>query len=307
MNFEVLYCFDKNYNKQAYSSMLSLLDKVNQKIKINIIHTELDNISEFPNKITNHKNLDEIKIYKFNKKIDSFPNIEDSHISEATYYRFFIADYISPNTKFLLYIDCDVICVSNPLDLINKNLKKLKNSEYVISAKTELERNSENESFFSNLLMNSENYFNAGVMIIDYEKWVKNNIENKLIEKLNLLYSKVKFWDQDILNSSFDGSYENLEESLNYTFDINLNINNENDTTDRLLKEKIKFIHYHGSNKPWSIEGVLKKSSILYQENYRKLDIGDYHITHKWKKYSFFYLIREILSINTMGPWFQRF
>ncbi len=298
MDFEVLYCFDRNYNKQAYSSIISLLDQVDKKLKINIIHAEKIDISDLPKKIINHKNLNEIKFFKFNNKIGKFPNIENSHISEATYYRFFIADYITPDTEFLIYIDCDVICCSNPLNSINNNIKELKNSNYVISAKEDFNRDENNNDFFDNLMMNSDTYFNAGVMVIDYKKWLDGKIEEKLINKLNLLFSKVKYWDQDILNATFDGSFQPLEESLNHTFNINLYENNKKNITAKLLEQKIKFVHYHGSNKPWSIEGVLKNSSSLYQKNFRKLGLGDYHITHKWKKHSIIFLIKEILNLR---------
>ena len=36
--YEFLYCFDKNYNIQALTSIISLLDKVNCKIKINVTY-----------------------------------------------------------------------------------------------------------------------------------------------------------------------------------------------------------------------------------------------------------------------------
>ena len=35
---EVLYCFDENYNKQAFTSIYSLLEKSSEKLNVNIIH-----------------------------------------------------------------------------------------------------------------------------------------------------------------------------------------------------------------------------------------------------------------------------
>ena len=34
----LLYCFDDNYNYQAFSSIISILDKVNEDINIFVIH-----------------------------------------------------------------------------------------------------------------------------------------------------------------------------------------------------------------------------------------------------------------------------
>ena len=37
-----------------------------------------------------HQNLYNLEIYKFNEDIKKFPNLEDNHISEATYYGFLL-------------------------------------------------------------------------------------------------------------------------------------------------------------------------------------------------------------------------
>ena len=38
-NLNFLYCFDENYNFQALTSMISLLDSVDEEINIYVIHT----------------------------------------------------------------------------------------------------------------------------------------------------------------------------------------------------------------------------------------------------------------------------
>ena len=82
---DFLYCFDSNYNQQALTSIFSLLDNTSSKINLYIIHNDPTTFKI--QKIINHKNLDIFKIYKFknDKKID-FPNLNNSHVSEATYY-----------------------------------------------------------------------------------------------------------------------------------------------------------------------------------------------------------------------------
>ena len=39
-NINFLYCFDKNYNTQAFSSMISLLNNTSKRISIYVIHNE---------------------------------------------------------------------------------------------------------------------------------------------------------------------------------------------------------------------------------------------------------------------------
>ena len=66
MNF--LYCFDENYNKQAFTSIISLLDNVHEKINIFVIHNKKLINNEIPNKILNHQNLNMINLYEFNNR-----------------------------------------------------------------------------------------------------------------------------------------------------------------------------------------------------------------------------------------------
>ena len=49
MNYNILYCFDSNYNQQAFSSISSLLDKASSKISLHILHKEESKTDFFQN------------------------------------------------------------------------------------------------------------------------------------------------------------------------------------------------------------------------------------------------------------------
>ena len=91
-------------------------------------------------------------------------------------------------------------------------VEKLRKSNLTISAKTEEELSVN----IKRLNMKSNKYFNAGVMVIDYEKWIKDSLSKKLISRLKELESKILFWDQDVLNSFFDGVYLELDNVYNF-------------------------------------------------------------------------------------------
>ena len=59
LTFEFLYCFDNKFNTQAFSSIISLLDKVDNLISINIIHNDEKISALLPSKIIS---LDETSI-----------------------------------------------------------------------------------------------------------------------------------------------------------------------------------------------------------------------------------------------------
>ena len=99
LNF--VYCFDQNYNKQAVTSINSLVTKLENPYNLFIIH---NNISSFDKSAINNKANGEIHFYEFKNSNYSFPNIENGHVSEATYFRIFVEEYID--------IDIDYFTIS---------------------------------------------------------------------------------------------------------------------------------------------------------------------------------------------------
>lgn len=286
----LLYCFDTNYNLQAFTSIFSFLNQSKQKIKINVIHKDSSDLEIFPKDILDHENLSQLKIYKFDRKFTTFPNIDNAHVSEATYYRIFFDDYIEDvkDLDTLIYIDSDMICLKNPFEEINNFSNMLLNSEYIIAAKNEIFADSEKEIIFNNLELTSNKYLNAGFIIIDVRKWINHNLPKELSNKIIELKDKIIYWDQDVFNSYFDGSYLELPESLNMNTDLDNN---------KELDENSIILHYYGKTKPWNTRGILNKKSKYYQNNYRLLGLGPYHITHK----------RRVISMRQLAYGFMTF
>tara|TARA_Y100000389_G_C17452434_1_gene515802 strand:+ start:1733 stop:2704 length:972 start_codon:yes stop_codon:yes gene_type:complete len=291
-----LYCFDKNYNFQAFSSIISLLDQVNEKINIFIIHKSENNEKFFPKKILQHNNLNNIVISKFDKKISNFPNLHDNHISEATYYRLFCNDYLPKNIKTIIYIDADIICVENPLKFIKEDTNKLIRDNKTISSKTELIRSEKSLHTFERLDMSSSKYFNAGVMNINFKKWVEMKIDFN--EKLKEYSDKLEYWDQDLLNHIFDGDYQELDIRLNKVIDFAFYEYQKGTLDVKKIIDDGSLIHFAGSHKPWSVNGIMCNLSEIYQSEFRKISTSDYHITHKIRSMSLTYLVINIFNLK---------
>ena len=273
-----LYCFDSNYNIPGTCSIYSLLENVSEKINIYIMHKDLDNANNLPEKITQHKMLNKIKVKKVSLNNYNFPNVKGTHISEATYYRLFIEDYLDDEIDFITYLDCDVFSINDPLKLIHQNINKMRSLNSVISVSSE---KSLSKYGVENLKMKTDRYFNAGVMIIDYSQWKRENLKNKFLEILSELNDKLLFWDQDILNLSFDGDYSELDNYLNYKVDM------EDDDSaiavDKSSLNNISLLHYSGKFKPWAIKGVLNDNAEYFQKIFRDLYRKKYFISYNYK------------------------
>lgn len=287
LNF--VFCFDDNYLIQSETSIISLLDCVSEPVNIYILKKSSNKKLEMTEKVLKHKNLNYLEINNLNLTEYEFPNLTNVHVSEATYFRIFISEYIPNEIKFLTYLDADTVCLNDPIWDIRNTFSKLENSNYSIAARTEIENSHKDNEVFKRLKIHGP-YFNAGVLFINLEYWRINNFQEKLIDVMNEIRNEIVHWDQDVLNKFFNGSYLKISSNMNFN-------SNKIDTNTDL--SSIFFAHYIGSKKPWTILSKIDKSYEIYQNNFRKISNQNmYHITHTWKKKSLLLFIKLILNLN---------
>ena len=117
----LLYCLDSNYNIQGLNSINSILDKVNKKLNFYIIHNSPYKFEQMVKKLSSYKEHN-FNFYQFDNQRKNFPKVKNSHVSDATYYRLFISDYLPNNLEFITYIDADILCFKDPVDEIQKQI-----------------------------------------------------------------------------------------------------------------------------------------------------------------------------------------
>ena len=115
------------------------------------------------------------------------------------------------------------------------------------------------------------NYFNAGVMLINIDKWKRDDIGNKAIKYANQNHDRIKFADQDALNAIIDGNWIELHPKYNVMHNFYKNgfaeVNNQFPKGQILeaLDDPV-VLHYSGPSKPWHLrdEHEFKKIYWLY-------------------------------------------
>jgi len=294
LNF--LYCFDKNYNIQGYLSIASLLENVTEKINIFIIHDNVNSFLTYKDKLSELENINQIQIFDFNllKSKFSFPNIQNTHVSRATYFRIFAENFLADEIKNYIYMDADIFCLQNPVDLLKIYISELNKVGYIIGAVEEFPNSSPNESHFSRLDLKNNSYFNAGLMIVNNELWKQNNTSKNLISNSQIFESKLLFWDQDLLNIEFDGKYLKLNNFINF----NLFLTEKNYFLKEFLSSDVIFIHYAGSYKPWTVRGAGHAKSTYYQDIYNRYFNKKFHIVSRWRLSNLYELVKVVLSIK---------
>ena len=110
----------------------------------------------------------------------------------AFLYRFFVPDLISEISSRVLYLDGDIVCNGSISEFMTMNI-----GNHIVATAPDL-KYKEYATRFS-----LSNYFNAGIILINIDQWMKKNITSLLLETLNLYQSQnidLPCADQDILN-----------------------------------------------------------------------------------------------------------
>ena len=133
-----------------------------------------DNIKQIINSLSK-SNIDYIEC-GFLKNID-YKNT-CNYVTISTYNRFLIP-MLKLNTDKAIYLDVDVIVIGDILKFYEQDL-----NNHIIGAIPDLCRNKE---YLNNIkeclgLKSDSKYFNAGVLLINCQKWRENSVTNKLFD-----------------------------------------------------------------------------------------------------------------------------
>ena len=240
MNYIPIFLSSDNiYAPYLAACMASILDNTKAFCNFYILDGGIDNKNK--EKIKNLKkifNNFELEFIEINvEKFSDFPLTEG--ITHSTYSRFLIPN-LKPELKKVIYIDCDTIALGDIEELYKEDLEN-----YALGAVFNEKRRSFNLDTKEPMeLSNNYKYFNAGVLVIDIEKWIKDNIIEKLFEIERKYRKKIPHGDESILNKYFDNNYKTLDIKYNYLeWDYSFN--------DKI--EKIYIRHFITKIKPWML------------------------------------------------------
>lgn len=195
--YHILYTIDNNYFRHFMVSLVSLLEH-NMKHRI-FIHVVADELTEENKKLLERTRLmypnmvyelyDSKKILDYMKQF----NIKTYRGSVIPVYRLFFS-LILKDIDRLLYIDSDTIIV-NDLDLDNILFDKT-----IMACIDHMPK-----SYIETLDTGIQTYFNSGVLLINNKEFMNNNMFDEIIDTIRDNDKELKFFDQDILNITFNG------------------------------------------------------------------------------------------------------
>jgi lipopolysaccharide biosynthesis glycosyltransferase len=123
-------------------------------------------------------------------------------------------------------------------------------------------------------------YFNAGVMLIDLERWRSEDVAGRALAYLKRNRRRVFFWDQEALNRVLVGEWSRLDPRWNWSprFEGSASPDSGLDGT----RHPPWIVHFSGNLKPWCFEG----RSTLHRLYYQYLDStawDGWRPAHSWR------------------------
>ena len=204
-----LYDKSGHYSKFVGTSILSLFDNTKSKVTVHLLH---DNTLTEENKIklqgiTDNFNQ-QIKFYNVEilcaERIayikEKFFKLNESRYSFGTMFRLLMPNVLPSEIEKIIYIDADTI--------VNMDIEKFWQIElggkiFAVVSEKQMGVPTELSMLCLDELVKPEDYFNAGVLLIDFEQLRQ---EIKTLEagiKFIAENSRYYFFDQDILNYAF--------------------------------------------------------------------------------------------------------
>lgn len=213
-------------------------DSVTRKDKYNL----KDNLKRFENHVT----IDFYLVKEICAKLPSTANRQG--LSNATYFRLFLADFLPCDIDKVLYLDGDIIVRHSLLSLWNTDL-----TNYAIAAVS--------DTFYGDVDYDKRlgypldaGYFNAGVLLINLKYWRENNMTQRFINYIEGRYSNLTFHDQDILN----GMFWNKKIRLPIKYNLHSGFLCKDFFVEKGIVQEVKeaekdpvIVHYSGYFRPW--------------------------------------------------------
>ncbi|HEV7718504.1 MAG TPA: glycosyltransferase family 8 protein [Arsenicitalea sp.] len=143
------------------------------------------------------------------ERFSGFSTLE--HVSKVTYARFLIARVLPETTERALYLDADLIVLNDFGGLWETDL----DGAAVGAVLDGLDPQLKEDVPALHLVPRVQNYFNAGVLLIDLQKWRAEDISERALDYL-AQHPDTLFSDQDALNVACDGKWKQLDPRWNF-------------------------------------------------------------------------------------------
>lgn len=179
MKINIGFTSSDEYSNLLGVAMISILENnKDTKLCFYVIDYGISdsNKSLLKTQLKNYNNVELIFIENNSDKLNKIDLNKSKNYEVYTYTRLILPSLLPDDVETILFLDCDIICSDSLRDL-----NKIDISEYYLGAVEE----STNYIIKKNAYLSEEDqYFNAGVLLINLKKWREDKIEDVLLDFL---------------------------------------------------------------------------------------------------------------------------
>lgn len=302
--FHVAFCADDNYCRPMGATIASILaNNPGQHFTFHLLAIALssDNqarftrVGELANAATQIHLLDAALFAPF----ASF--LGHSHYSLSIFTRLVIPDVLKGQADRVLYLDADILCLGALDELVTIDFDG-KLAVVVPDAPVTTRRR------VAALGLQHNEYFNAGVMLINVDPWIAAGATAQAIDTLANSTLDLRFNDQDALNIVLNGRARYVDQRYNTLYDLihDLQVTR---TTLRDLHGAV-LVHFAGSVKPWAAwsghEAAQLFAGYLKQSPWGDLPLDAAPRNTKEMRMHSRFLMRQWKPLQSLG-WYVRY
>lgn len=178
----------------------------------------------------------------------------------STYYRFLFANALPRNVHKLIYLDSDTLVLDSLHELWDTDV-----ANYSIAAVED--QQGDNVHIF-NRLQEIKRYYNSGVLLLNLDRWRKDDSMRQLMQLMEGNADRFSFFDQDAINVLFRDS--TLELPYCYNVQIMFYMKDKEKALHwskwgRIAEAKAHpvVMHFCSSVKPWQRESLHPKGELF--------------------------------------------
>ncbi len=237
----ILLSVNKKFLEHIEELIVSLLKHSSKRIDIYLMYVEkelsledLEHIKKFVDNIGNGK----INPIKFDtKSLEGMPitDNEGNFFGMEAYSRLFCAFKLPKELDKILYLDADMICTGDIVELYNIDFE---DKMWIACRDNGIQEKDLNRL---GLPLDCE-YINSGMLIINLKKIRENYKEADIVKMIRDVRKVLIYPDQDFINKVFYGQIKIISNKYNLM---------AKDIRYKDLDETPLIIHYAGSFKPW--------------------------------------------------------
>lgn len=184
------------------------------------------------------------------------------HVTRSTFYRLYISSILPKELDSVVYLDIDTIVAKSIKPLFTSSLGNIP-----LAAADHLSVRDQLRVWG----VAGGTYFNAGVLIINLNQWRAKDVEQIFAEILQKDRSRIRWWDQDVLNIAFQNQWGRIPIWFNANHIVNQAVGCE------AVINHAHLIHYTGARKPWNTSNPAPHELIWLKS---LSELNEYHPIH---------------------------